>query len=532
VQIIDPLRRIVTRLRLLGSERTFTRASVAPPSGDAVFLADYQRSFESASAAFRAGNYEQAAVRFQDCVELRHDDADAHLNLGLSYQRLGKPDDAADSFALALCYREDFPEVHFNLGVVELERGAYERAADAFEAAIRLRPEYAEALNNLGYVQFNYLGQVFEGEANINRALQLKPDFVDARCNLGLLFHQQGRFDEALTAYDEALRQQPGLDEARLDRALLWLAQGDFARGWPEYEARKKGSAHFTPRDYAVPEWDGAPSRDATVLVYGEQGLGDEIMFASCLPDVIGRVGRCVIDCSPKLEKLYQRSFPGATVHGGPQSGADLAWLKKVAPVDFQIAIGSLPLHYRKSLESFPAHRGYLLADSGKIAAWRRKLAGVPGTRKVGISWRGGTKQTRQSARSIPLDEWLPILSCEDTAFISLQYTECSAELADLERAHGVRVHHWQEAIVDYDETAALMSALDLVLSVQTAAVHLAGALGRSAWVMVSASPEWRYLRTGATLPWYPALRIFRQRKLGYWQDVIEQVVAELRRTA
>src|SRR4029453_3088119 len=164
----DALRHFVTRLRLRGGGQPSDAATLAVPAGEAVTPADYHSSFASALAAFRAGNYDQAAVLFQDCVELRHDDADAHLNLGLSYQRLGKPDDAADSFALALCYREDFPEVHFNLGIVELERGAYERAADAFEAAIRLRPEYAEALNNLGYVQFNYLGQASEGEANIN----------------------------------------------------------------------------------------------------------------------------------------------------------------------------------------------------------------------------------------------------------------------------------------------------------------------------------------------------------------------------
>ena len=272
--------------------------------------------------------------------------------------------------------------------------------------------------------------------------------------------------------------------------------------------------------------------RDRTVLVYGEQGLGDEIMFASCLPDVIARVGRCVIDCSPKLERLFQRSFAGAAVHGGPQTGADLAWLHRLDPVDFQIAIGSLPQHFRNSLDEFPAHEGYLQADPGKIAAWRRKLAGLPGVRKVGVSWRGGTKQTRQSVRSVPLDQWLPILSCKDIALVSLQYTDCSAELADLERNHGIRVYHWQEAIDDYDETAALVDALDLVISVQTAVVHLAGALGKPGWVMVSAVPEWRYPTTGATLPWYPSLRIFRQRTLGHWQDVIDQVAMELQRIA
>jgi len=211
----------------------------------------------------------------------------------------------------------------------------------------------------------------------------------------------------------------------------------------------------------------------------------------------------------------------GAVAAGKP-------WPGGVPRADCHVAIGSLPRRFRNALADFPAHDGYLEADPGKVAAWRRRLAGLPGARKIGISWRGGMKSSRQSMRSVPLERWLPIFGQPDVAFVSLQYTECRAELGELERIHRVRVHHWQEAIDDYDETAALVCALDLVLSVQTSIVHLGGALGRPVWVMVPAVAEWRYLQSGERMPWYPSVRVWRRHEAGDWDTVIGSVARAL----
>ena len=479
-------------------------------------------------ARFRDGDFRGAAELFERCVETAHDDAQAHLNLGLARQRLGQLDDAADCFTMALHFAPESAEAHFNLGVSELEAGDYGTAARRFEEAVRLRPGYPEALSNLGLLLFRHLGHFDEAETALAAALASRPRFADALTNLGMLRHDQGRFEEAARLYDEALREDPAQDEARLNRSLLLLAGGDFAAGWEGYEARKRASSHFVPRFEQIPEWDGAAAPERTVLVYGEQGLGDEIMFASCLPDAIARLKHCVIDCSPRLAPIFARSFPAATVHGGAQTDADPSWLATAPAVDARIAIGSLPGLFRRRAEAFPRHSGYLKADAQKAASWRERLAQLGPGMNIGLSWRGGTAATRRDLRSIPLEQMLPLLRLPGVRFISLQYTDCTAELRRVGADHGVEVEHWPEVIADLDQTAALVAALDLVVSVQTAVVHLAGALGKPAWVMVPAVPEWRYLRAGIATPWYPSVRLIRQQTAGEWQPVIDCLALEL----
>jgi Flp pilus assembly protein TadD len=484
--------------------------------------------FAAAVAAFRAGDLSEGARLFEACVEIAHDDAEAYLNLGITRQRLGMREDARDAFAMALHFDPALPAAHFNAGVLELEAGDPEAAAACFTEAVRLEPAYPEALSNLGLVQFRYLGHLDEAEKSLQGALAARPGFPDAIANLGMLRHDQGRFREAQALYDKALRDDPGMPEARLNRSLLRLARSEFGLGWPEYEARRHANTHFVRRFERYPEWDGAPAPERTLLVYGEQGLGDEIMFASCLPEAIAATRHCVIDCSPKLAVLFGRSFPTATVHGGPQDEADLSWLSRAPAIDLQIAIGSLPRFFRRSAAAFPRHSGYLEVDPDKTARWRARLASLGDGLKVGISWRGGTSKTRRDSRSASLEALLPLLANRSVRFVSLQYTDCATELARIATDHGVRIEHWQDAIDDYDETAGLVAALDLVVTVQTAVAHLAGALGRPAWVMVPVVPEWRYLLKGERLPWYPSLRLFRQERPGEWQPAVERIAAEL----
>ena len=407
-------------------------------------------------------------------------------------------------------------------------RGKIEDAVARFKEAIACKPDYAEAYNNLGYFLYKELDRPDEGTAYLRRAINLKPGLLDAHCNLGMVLQHQGMLEEALARFNEVLAFDPGLDEARLNRAILWLSIGDFERGWPEYEVRRKVGKHFIPRHFPYPEWDGSSLQGRTILVYAEQGLWDEIMFASCLPDVIRQAGHCVIECSGKVEKLFRRSFPAATVHGGTQTDTDVSWLSALPVVDCQVTAGSLPRYLRRSWADFPRHPGYLQADPERVAYWGSRLDELGEGPKIGISWRGGTRDTRQRARSFNLDQWSKMLGLPSVHFISLQYTDCREELARLKEQHGLTVHHWQEAIDDYDETAALVSALDLVVSVCTAVIHLGGALGRPVWVLAPTSPEWRYLREGDSMPWYPSVKLFRQSEPHSWREVFRRVEAAL----
>lgn len=527
------------------------------PEGHARHLECYRR----AGAHYERDELDAALRSLQEAIGLQYDFAKAYLLQGLIHRKRHSDEDAADSFTLAAHFDPGLAEAHFHLATLAQQRGDIDEARRRFGKAVEMRPGYLEALLSLGKLEFEHgahdeayrrFREVVDADPRnavaysnigylllkkyeraedalqaVDRAIELAPRLAEARCNRGMVLQSQGRFEEALAEYERALELCPEMPAAQVNRALARLTLGDFATGWPEYEARRK--VHLSlQRPFPHPEWDGAPLVGRTVLVYAEQGLGDEIMFASCLTEIITQAGHCVIECHRKLENLYTRSFPGATVTGADQASTDLSWLERAPAADCRIAVGSLPLHLRRSWEDFPSHAGYLKADDGRVAFWRGRLAQLGPGLKVGLSWRGGTPDTIRINRSLSLADLLPLLRVGGTHFVSLQYTDCEAEISALQAAHGVQVLHWQEAIDDYDETAALVTALDLVVTVQTAVAHLSGALHKPVWVMVSAAPGWRYLRSGETLPWYPSMRLFRQDVLGEWIPVIERVACEL----
>jgi hypothetical protein len=342
-----------------------------------------------------------------------------------------------------------------------------------------------------------------------------------------VLMHR-GQPAQVLAICDRLLAQDPQMNEARLNRALAQLSLGNFEQGWDDYVARKLVPCNFVPRKFECPSWAHEDLSGKTVLIHGEQGLGDEIMFASCFTEVLVRAGHCVIECAPRLVSLFARSFPGATVIGGVQSGATPAWWSSAPPIDLEESAGDLPKRFRRSGADFPHHAGYLLADAKRVQHWRGQLAELGSGPKIGISWRGGMRNTRRESRSIDLSEWVPMARSCKASYVSLQYGDTREDRERFSAASGIQLHHWQQAVDDLDETAALISALDLVISVTTTVVHLAGALGRPVWILTPANPEWRYLAHGETMPWYPSARLIRQRSPGEWQSVFADVLSKL----
>jgi hypothetical protein len=305
--------------------------------------------------------------------------------------------------------------------------------------------------------------------------------------------------------------------------------RGDFARGWPEYEWRlkqKKRRRHHFP----FPWWNGESLAGKTLLVYAEQGIGDEIFFASCLPEIIARAGHCIVECEPRLAPLFARSFPQATIHGGDRQ-AGLGWLTGLPAVDLQVAAGSVLQHLRPDAGSFPSRGAFLSADAQAVAGWRGRLAALGDGLKVGISWRGGRLARQRRERSTRLQQWAALLALPRAHFVNLQYGDCGAELDEVRARSGVAIHAWDapDPLVDMDGFAALVSALDLVISVDNSTVHLAGALGVPTWLLLPQVPEWRWFSGRADSPWYPCVRIFRQPVLGDWDGVMSEAARELR---
>lgn len=510
------------------------------------------------AAHLAAGRLAEAERAVAQALECGHDDVEALMLQASVYRKQGRLEEAADSLVLATHFAPDLAEARYRLGLVAADqqqhaeaercfrraierdpghglayhmlgaqladRGDVEEAVEMFEKAVGVNPALAVTHSNLGCLLITRCDRFDEGAAHIETAWRLAPDDPSVMCNWAMLLQYRGELPQALELFDRLIAADRNADIARLNRALALLKQGDFARGWPDYEARKRVARELRQRGAAHPEWRGEPLEGRTVLVEAEQGLGDQIMFASCVPDLIELGGRVTIECNAKLAEIFRRSFPAAAavISRGTEG------VPTVKQLDFGIAMGSLSLHFRRSPDAFPRHSGYLRADPERTVRWQRRLAELPGAVKIGISWRGGTDASRRSVRSMALEDWLPLLQRPDASIVSLQYTDCQEETDRIARDHGVRVHHWQDAIDDYEETAALVCALDLVISVQTAVVHLAGALGRPVWVLVPAVAEWRYGTSGETMPWYPSARLFRQGSDRRWEPVVEKIAGAL----
>jgi len=481
-----------------------------------------------AQACAAAGDTASAMECIERLLALNPRHAEAYYVRGMIRDQQGRPGEAIGDYDRTLEYDPSHAAALDRKGAAHDQLGEFEQSLACARRLIELDERNADGHHKLG-LMLRELGRLEEAERALRRAMALQPELPEISCHLALVLIDRGRFEEAEGVLSRVLEGSPDHVEARWTMALGYLLQGRFEAGWKYYGSRET-RRNASRRRHDLPEWDGSPIADGSLLIYSEQGLGDEIMFASCVPDAMRRAASCVIECEPRLEAIFRRSFPAAIVSGAG-GGRPPEWLRQIMPpVVAQIATGSLPALFRNRWADFPQHHGYLAADAARVAYWRERLHALGPGLKVGLAWVGGTLKTRRRLRSIDLAELRPLLATKGACFISLQYVESEREIANLREWHGLVVHHWPEAIRDYDETAALVMALDIVVSVCTAAVHLAGALGKPVWIMAPASPEWRYLRCGDSMPWYPSARLWRQARAGDWQSVIQQISEQLPR--
>lgn len=502
-----------------------------------------------------SGRLSDAREVLAQAVELNPGSARARSDLANVLQQMVQPDGALLQFRRALELDPDDAASWNNFGIVLWQKGNRDAARLAFRNALRSEPLSSQALRNLlscnlleederliqgirdaypGYAGgAAALGCVillrrFETRSalrELDAAIDLGLSEPGVHLNRGIALQDLGRISEALESYDRALELDPADVRARWHRSLALLLTNRFADAWDGYEERLRQDDPPV-RAFPFPRWHGGALPDGTLLIYAEQGLGDELMFASCIHEALESVERCVIDCHPKLAGLFRLAFPNAQIHPGHQTDP-IDWCFKHQPTA-QIPLGSLPQLFRRKHTDFPEHHGYLSADPGKKAHWRRRLDGLGPGRKIGISWRGGTDRSRGNVRSIDPVRLLTLLAKEPIRFVNVQYDSDPAEVRDLSERSGVEVQHWNEALEDYEETAALVSEMDLVLTVCTAVAHLGGALGKPVWVLAPFSPEWRYGATGESMPWYPSVRVFRQTEYRQWQPLLESVARRL----
>jgi tetratricopeptide (TPR) repeat protein len=370
---------------------------------------------------------------------------------------------------------------------------------------------------------------------HLHQAEKAAPRDVAVQINLGAALMTLARLPEARAHFARALELAPGHVVARNNLAHVDLALGRFGvETWDAYRARWMHES-FTGR-HALPglryldalELPAPGQGRERLLVHLEQGLGDEIFFAGCLGEMRRHTSALAISCEPRLARLFAQAFPGIEV-----IARELGWEERARAfaADAQVYAGDLPYWLRRSSASFPAPRAYLHADAARAAHWRERLHaldtdGVP-TLKIGISWRGGMPASGRASRSVPMWEWAPLFSLPGISWIDLQYGEHQAELHAAQGA-GVPLTRFEDALADYDETAALVRGLDLVVSVTTAVVDLAGALDVPCWVLVPRKPIWKFGAAGERTPWYGSLRLFRQGAQEKWSAPMARLTAAL----
>ncbi len=417
------------------------------------------------------------------------------------------------------------PGIQCELGLALSDSQREDEAVAHYLRAIEAYPTYGDACLNLG-ASLDRLERPEEALPWAQRAAELLPANPIAHFNLGNITRALGDLERASKAFETAIALDPSFANAHWNLACARLLAGEFARGWSENEWRER-AGEVVIDDYPQPRWQGEPLAGRTILVHAEQGIGDEILFASCIPDLIARGGRTIVVCEPRLERLFARSFPEAIVRGFLRR-KDRRGIALDENIDFQIPMGSLPLLFRPARDSFPAPARFLMADAQLTTEWRARLDALGPELKVGISWRAGGQPSERRKRTTGLEIWRGIFAVPGVQFVNLQYGETAAEIAAQELGAIIDDPPDGDPLVDLDAFAAKIAALDLVISVGNATVHLAGALGVRAWAALPKVPGWRWQIAGRQSPWYSSVRLFRQRERGDWGPVFAEIAATL----
>ncbi|HWK43785.1 MAG TPA: tetratricopeptide repeat-containing glycosyltransferase family protein [Stellaceae bacterium] len=500
-------------------------------------LASYDRALagkaDYAEALCNRGNVlreldrpRDALASYDRAIAIRPDYAEAWSNRGIALTELGRPLDALASCDRALAIRPDHADALSARGLALRDLARQPEALDSYDRALALRPDFADAQINKANV-LRDIGRFEEAEAACRVAVTLRPDLPAAQHNLGNMLQDLGRVDEAEAYFREALRLNPNSAGTHSNLGMLLMLVGRLDEAWPEYEWRWRidGMRGVTDRrDFVQPQWTGEPLGDRVLLVHAEQGFGDSLQFCRYVALLAASGARIVVEVPPALRRLVT-SFAGlehVVARGDPLPDFDL-----------HCPMLSLPGAFRTTLATIPAAVPYLRADAGEAAVWRERLGALPGLR-VGLVWAGNPR--RQVAamevvdrrRSVTLDHLAPLADIAGVSFVSLQKGDGATQAA--RPPSSMALHDWTGELGDFADTAALIEGLDLVISVDTAVLHLAGALGKPVWLLNRFDSCWRWLRDRDDSPWYPTLRQFRQPSPGDWDSVVAAVRAALER--
>ena len=492
-------------------------------------LASYDRAIRMqsgfADAWFNRGvvlgnleRWEDALAAYRRFLALHPNDPRALNNIGNVLQKLRRWSEALPFYQAAVVQRPDYAEARINRGVVLRELRRWEEAMAEFGAVLAVNPANADALNNRSAV-LRDSNRWEEAATAARAAIDARPGFAEAYNSLGFALHDLGRFDEAIAAYERAIELKPDFAEPRWNMALTELLLGHHAKGWELFEWRWK-TPDIAPleRKFAPPPWRGEDLAGRTIFVHSEQGLGDVIQFSRFVAPLAQRAGHVIFEAPKPLVTLMRSSFPGIEV-------CPVSTNNSMA-FDFYCPLASLPHRLGNTLENLPG-APYLRVTDDARERWAEKL-GERTRPRVGLAWAGNPAQRNDHNRSMAFAHLAPLFEL-DIEFHSLQKDIPARDREAVEQTPQLK--RWGDAINDFSDTAALAMALDLVISVDTSASHLSGALGRPTWIALTWRADYRYLLDRDDSPWYSSARLFRQSKPGDWDGVVARLRNELTST-
>jgi tetratricopeptide (TPR) repeat protein/GT2 family glycosyltransferase len=525
---------------------------------------DYAEAYHNMAVALQSQNHYAAAVeKCKQAISIRPDYAEAYNTMGFSLEKQQKLTEAITNYKQAVQFKPDFAEAYNHLGVVLNTQKRTSEAIEYFKKVLQIDPNYAEVYNNMGIAlkakkQFTEAISYFEeairlepdfAEAYYNlanslrdetrcteaiehyrEAVRLKPDFAEAYNHLGVVLNAQGGFAEnidnyeAIENYRRALQINPDFAEAHWNLSLVLLRTGRLTEGWKEYQWRRNPKLDITtyPHSFEKPRWDGSSFRNKRLLVHYEQGLGDTIHFVRYLPMVKARGGTVILEVRKPLYRLLQ-SLPGIDelVEASFDKKPDVEF-------DYHISLMDLPNIFATNLNTIPAEVPYIKCSPKKAEHWRKKLTSPEF--KVGIVWAGSPSHGNDQNRSCAIQYFVQLSKIDGVRLYGLQKGETAEQVEEL--ADETTITNLGTEFEDFTDTVAAIENLDLVISVDTSVLHLAGAMGKRVWALLPFAPEWRWMLNRQDSPWYPTMKLFRQEKWGQWRPVFQNVAEELRTVA
>jgi tetratricopeptide (TPR) repeat protein len=459
--------------------------------------------------------FEEAVAVFDRAIALKPDYTEAYNNRGLVLHDVGRLDAALESFDRAIALRSGDARMHKNRGALLEDLKRFDDAVGSYDRAIALNPDDADAYNNRSLALQN-LRRFDEALAGFDRAIALRPDYAEAYSNRGIALQELNRLDEASADFAKAIALRPDFAEAAGNQGYCLLKMGRFEQGWPLHEWRKQVAQPVGNRALARPLWLGQEDiSHATVFIHWEQGLGDTIQFCRYGKLLRQRGAKVVMSVQEALHPLVKGIDPAIEVIKGSETPDAF---------DYHCPLLSLPLAFGTTLRTIPCERRYIVSDAALRRAWDARLPPRKGKR-IGLVWKGNPTQKNDRNRSIALGSLAPLFGVQ-AQWISLQKEPSAGDLACLAAAPqivclGTELH-------DFSDTAAVIDCLDLVIAVDTSVAHLAGAMGKPVWIPLAFNADWRWLTNRDDSPWYPTARLFRQTKIGSWDEVLGRILDAL----